>query len=128
MTEESDDYKGRCVTMVSTDPGHQWSSADQVKEKRANVIRCTAARYQGQIDALNEKVKELNNNIAVLQGYIAKSSSTVQEAQASIEDVYMGDWNDASLVDDLAREFGLELPPITVAPSAARGGEPPGKW
>ena len=56
LTKERDDYKGRCVTMAATDPRQQWSSADQVKEKCANVVKYTAARYQGQIDTLNLKV------------------------------------------------------------------------
>ena len=66
---------------------------------------------------------ELTDSVAQLQTYIndniQNTSTKVSTTTPTVEEVFDQDWVSASLVDDLARECGLKLPPISLPSSSS---------
>ena len=120
------------VTGVFPELPHPVASEIQaeVRARCAEVMRATADRYMKQqaeadktwrdkVHEMEETVAELqriiNNNLTAMAG---GADNSADNSGPTVEEVHDADWDDPNLLDGLAAELGLNLPPVTNLPPA----------
>ena len=133
LTSDRDAYRQKCIVAAAgppTDLLHP-DVREVVKARCAEVLRATADRYAGQLveaerewqgriqdkeNTIEELQNIVNNNLAAMAG---GADNLADNNGPSVEEIHEADWSDPTLLDGLAAELGLDLPPIVNLPPAA---------